>query len=376
MTGQIEKTVFISYRRANVPWALAIYQNLTAHGYDVFFDSESIKSGDFEQTIIQNIKGRAHFVVILTPSALERCNEPGDWLRREIELAIEEKRNIVPLMLEGFTFSNPLISKYLTGKIAVLKNYNGLNVPADYFAEAMAKLRNHRLNVSLDAILHPISDTVQDAVAKQQYAASEAPPVEKEQLSAQEWYERGFVFVQNQNYDEAIQCYTKAIQLSPSLAEAFNERAIARQSKGDLNGAIRDYSEAILLKPNDAAAYLNRGVAFSAKGDEQSALHDFRRAIELEPNTGSFRPSLVRVLKILGRTKEAKEQEQIARRLIDRSDYYNWACLEAICGNTNDALRFLRMAKEAKQLIKGWALRDNNLENIRSDRRFKEIVGE
>ena len=35
---RVEKTVFISYRRTNVPWALAIFQNLTQFGYDVFFD--------------------------------------------------------------------------------------------------------------------------------------------------------------------------------------------------------------------------------------------------------------------------------------------------------------------------------------------------
>ena len=35
---RIEKTVFISYRRTNKPWALFVYQNLTMHGYDVFFD--------------------------------------------------------------------------------------------------------------------------------------------------------------------------------------------------------------------------------------------------------------------------------------------------------------------------------------------------
>jgi len=74
MTGHIEKTVFISYRRANLPWALAIFQNLKNEGYDVFFDYLSIPSGDFENIIVENIKGRAHFVVILTPSALERCN--------------------------------------------------------------------------------------------------------------------------------------------------------------------------------------------------------------------------------------------------------------------------------------------------------------
>src|ERR1700733_8548923 len=105
--GRIEKTVFISYRRTNVPWALAISQNLTHHGYDVFFDFNGIASGDFEQVILGNIKARAHFVVLLTPSALERSGEPADWLRREIETALDTKRNIVPVMLEGFDFATP-----------------------------------------------------------------------------------------------------------------------------------------------------------------------------------------------------------------------------------------------------------------------------
>ena len=75
---RIEKTVFISYRRINIPWALAIFQNLTHHGYDVFFDFNGIASGDFESVILGNIKARAHFLVVLTPSALERCDEPAD----------------------------------------------------------------------------------------------------------------------------------------------------------------------------------------------------------------------------------------------------------------------------------------------------------
>ncbi|CAG9189893.1 hypothetical protein BCAR13_100049 [Paraburkholderia caribensis] len=35
---RVEKSVFISYRRTNAPWALAVFLNLTQHGYDVFFD--------------------------------------------------------------------------------------------------------------------------------------------------------------------------------------------------------------------------------------------------------------------------------------------------------------------------------------------------
>jgi hypothetical protein len=74
---RIEKTDFLSYRRANVPWALAIFQNLTQNGYDVFFDFHGIASGDFERVILANITARAHFLVPLTPSALERCGDPA-----------------------------------------------------------------------------------------------------------------------------------------------------------------------------------------------------------------------------------------------------------------------------------------------------------
>jgi hypothetical protein len=55
---RIEKTVFLNYRRTDIPWALAIFQNLTQHGYDVFFDYNGIASGDFERVILGNITDR------------------------------------------------------------------------------------------------------------------------------------------------------------------------------------------------------------------------------------------------------------------------------------------------------------------------------
>jgi formylglycine-generating enzyme required for sulfatase activity len=172
--ARIEKTVFISYRRKDISWALAVYQDLTHQGYDVFFDYTSIPSGDFEQIIISNIKARAHFVLILTPTALDRCNKPGDWLRREIETAINEKRNIIPLFFNGFKFGSVSVSKQLTGKLKNVSRYNGMNVHQDYFREAMERLRTQYLNVPLDAVLHPLSAEVQKVVKDAQLAANEA----------------------------------------------------------------------------------------------------------------------------------------------------------------------------------------------------------
>jgi formylglycine-generating enzyme required for sulfatase activity len=182
-----QKTVFISYRRTDVSWALLVYHYLTEKGYDVFFDYTSIPSGDFEQIIISNIKARAHFLVILTPTALDRCKEPGDWLRREIETAIREKRNIIPMFFDDFNFNASSVAKSLTGQLATLEKYNGLEVPASYFDAAMQRLCDQYLNVALDAVLQPVSDEVQKVVKVQQIAANQAvlqkKKAEKEKLN-------------------------------------------------------------------------------------------------------------------------------------------------------------------------------------------------
>jgi formylglycine-generating enzyme required for sulfatase activity len=184
--ARIEKTVFISYRRVDVYTALAVYQHLTSHGYDIFFDYTSIPSGDFEQIIVSNIKARAHFILILTPTALERSSQPGDWLRREIEVAIDEKRNIIPLFFNGFNFGAPSVSKKLTGKLKNLSRYNGMNVHPDYFHEAMERLRTKFLNVPLNAVLHPLPAEVQKVVEEEQLAANWALlPSRKEKRATQ-----------------------------------------------------------------------------------------------------------------------------------------------------------------------------------------------
>lgn len=260
--ARIEKTVFISYRRTNLPWARAIFQDLTQHGFDVFLDYTGVASGDFESVILENIHSRAHFLVLLTPSALERCGDPSDWLRREIEAALDSKRNIVPLMLEGFDFGTPPIATQLTGKLAILKQYNAISIPPEYFDAAMVKLRDKFLNVPLDAVLHPASSSAQQAATHQKGAAAKAPRVEEGELTAQQWFERG---ASATDFDEKIRFYSEAIRLKPDFADAFYNRGLARYNNGDLSGATEDYDQAIHLEPDYASAYYNQDLAGDGK---------------------------------------------------------------------------------------------------------------
>lgn len=309
---RVEKTVFLSYRRTNVPWALAIAQNLTHNGFDVFLDYQGIATGDFEQVILENIRARAHFLILLTPSALECCDQPGDWFRREIEEALETRRNVVPLMLEGFAFHTQTIASKLTGKLEVLKRYNGMTVPAEYFDAAMTKLRDKFLNVSLEAVLHPASELAQQAAKVQQAAAAAAPPVQQRELTAQEWFERGF---NADDPDEAIRCYTAALQLQPDYAKAYNNRGVAHANKSDHNEAINDYTEALRLQPDLVSAYINRGLAHDSKRDFDGAINDYTQALRLQPDLASVYTDRGLARAMQGDTTEAIADHTEALRL-------------------------------------------------------------
>jgi tetratricopeptide (TPR) repeat protein len=276
---RVEKTVFLSYRRTNIPWALAIFQNLTQYGFDVFFDYNGIASGDFERVILGNIFSRAHFLILLTPSALERCHDPEDWLRREIETALSSQRNIVPLMLESFDFAAPGIANQLPGALTGLKNYNGLRIPPDYFEAALERLRTKFLNVPLTAVLHPAAPSAQRAADEQKAAANAAPTVQETELTAQQWFERG---VAATDAEQKVLAYSEAIRLYPDYAEAFRNRGIALHSMNDLDGALENYNGAIRLNASDFHAYQNRGVIRRKKGDAAGAKEDYDKAARLK----------------------------------------------------------------------------------------------
>ncbi|KXK16222.1 MAG: Photosystem I assembly protein Ycf3 [Chloroflexi bacterium OLB14] len=260
--ARIEKTVFISYRRTNLPWALCIYQNLTQNGYDVFFDYQSIDSGNFEKAILDNIRARAHFVLILTPSALERCKNPNDWLRREIETALDEKRNIVPVMLEGFDFGSPYVQEALTGKLSTISTINALPIHNAYVFEGLERLRTRFLNVALEDVNLPtvLSQEAQEITKAEQTAANKAEPVKEEQLTAQTWFERGYTFDENNNPEEAIRCYNEAIKLDASFYAAHNNLGVLLRNLKRYDEAESAYRKAIEINPAFDLAYNNLGL--------------------------------------------------------------------------------------------------------------------
>jgi Flp pilus assembly protein TadD len=295
--SKVEKSVFISYRRANIYQARAVYQDLRANDYDVFMDYENADSGAFEQIILSQIKARAHFVVILTPIALQRCINPEDWLRREIETAIDQTRNIVPVMMGGFNWDN--MRHHLVGRMAVLHHYNGVTVSDEYFYASMEKLRRF-LNIPIDAVLHPTPRATDYFISANRYYAEgeydEAIPEYTESLrldphNPTAYYRRGIAYEQTGQTDSAQADFDRAITEASALirqnsqdSEAYRARGVAYRKKNAYDRAIEDLTKAIRFDPQSALAYNNRGMVYlNGKKDDDSAIEDFSEAIRLNP---------------------------------------------------------------------------------------------
>jgi tetratricopeptide (TPR) repeat protein len=67
-------------------------------------------------------------------------------------------------------------------------------------------------------------------------------------------------------------------------ARAMNNRGVLTLFQGDPDGAIADYSAAIQIDPTYATAFYNRAKAWRQKGDSVRADADAAEAVRLDPN--------------------------------------------------------------------------------------------
>ena len=75
-------------------------------------------------------------------------------------------------------------------------------------------------------------------------------------------YNRGTSNAQKGNLAQAIEDFTKAIEIKPDDIMAHNNRGSAYAQQGDYIQAISDFTKAIGINSNDPVAYHNRAVAY------------------------------------------------------------------------------------------------------------------
>ena len=84
------------------------------------------------------------------------------------------------------------------------------------------------------------------------------------------------------NYEDAIEDYTKAIEIEPDNVFAYRLRGDSKCKLGDYQGAIDDYTKAIEIEPNKAYLYNYRASAKRKLEDNEGTDEDDKKADKLK----------------------------------------------------------------------------------------------
>ena len=132
--------------------------------------------------------------------------------------------------------------------------------------------------------------------------------IEADSEFSQPYSLRGALLIYLAKYREAVDDFSKAIELNPYAYVAYimrgqlysglssttflgfeiDENEYLKANLQDISEAITDFSTAIAIKPDEAVSYFERGKCHSALKDYKFALEDFDTAILYKPAVVDF----------------------------------------------------------------------------------------
>jgi TolB-like protein/Flp pilus assembly protein TadD len=184
-------------------------------------------------------------------------------------------------------------------------------------------------------------------------------------------------------FEEAAASVTKAIELDADDFIAFWTLARIKFSRGELEEALKLFRRVIEIKPNFYTAHLDMKQTFQGLGRMEEAEAASRHVLGLMPNYLLQNPddSRARMFYAVALCDAGRKEDAIREGMaaIDASPgdsvmLYNGACLYSRLGEPRRAIETLRQAIEGGVRNYGWMDHDPDLDPIRGDPEFAELL--
>ncbi len=289
--------------------------------------------------------------------------------------------------------------------------------------EYQLAIENYDQAIALDSTFAPAyfnrGNTYQDLKEYQRATEDYDQAIALDPTYAMAYFNRGNVYQDLKEYQLAIEDFDQAIALDPTFAMAYYNRGIAYQDLKEYQLAIEDFDQAIALDPTFAIAYFNRGntyrdlkrypdllgdfkqafileetlidtfslnnmlgLAFTYVGQYADAIDRYETDLKKDPNNHiSLYNKAVAVARWKGLSVAQPDIEKAREALLSLKDaqdnfstLYGNGGIEALLGNTEEALDYLHRAIVLDREVVDWARHDVAWLNLHSHPRFLALI--
>ena len=122
--------------------------------------------------------------------------------------------------------------------------------------------------------------------------AEEALPKMSDKERAEALKTEGNAFLKAKDYASAEECYTKALELDPSVEAFYTNRSLVRTNMGKYDEAVQDCFDCLKANPRSARAYGRMGSAQFKAGRYQESVEAYQAALEIDPGNDTYRQGL------------------------------------------------------------------------------------
>lgn len=129
------------------------------------------------------------------------------------------------------------------------------------------------------------------------------------------WINKGMLLRMQGKYGESLNAYNKAIEINSDEALAWFGKGNLLYKMERYEDAQKAWDEAIRLDPKLAGAWESKGLALNDQGKYNEAIKCFDEAIRLDPNSIISWSNKGKALKLLGRTAESEAAFSKVREL-------------------------------------------------------------
>jgi tetratricopeptide (TPR) repeat protein len=171
-----------------------------------------------------------------------------------------------------------------------------------------------------------------------------------------------------------ISAYRKVTEINPKNDRAWDTLGNMYENIGLHSQAIEAFEQAIAIAPYKEVYHYHLGIALAYQMQYNQAIQALEKVITINPRYMLAHCALAGYYRRMGREAEAQEHAQIARPSMEFENEYNQACFESISGDADRAIALLEKALEKKQIQPGMVRSDPDLDFIRKDPRFEDLL--